>query len=45
VRDSMIISPPLVITRDEIDTLISRAVKSLDQTLAKAKAEGLMTAA
>ncbi|MBL4806835.1 MAG: aspartate aminotransferase family protein [Rhodobacteraceae bacterium] len=42
--DKMVISPPLVITRSEIDMLIERAVKSLDQTLADAKAQGLMVA-
>ena len=45
VRDSLIISPPLVLTLAEVDTLIDRAAKSLDQVLATAKAEGLMTAA
>ncbi|MEW5423624.1 aspartate aminotransferase family protein [Amorphus sp. 3PC139-8] len=33
VRDSMIIAPPLVITRDEVDQLIDRASKTLDDTL------------
>ncbi len=42
VGDKMIISPPLVITRAEIDSLIELAVKSLDQTLADAKSAGLM---
>ncbi|NIB39431.1 aspartate aminotransferase family protein [Pseudomaricurvus alkylphenolicus] len=32
--DIMLISPPLVITRDEIDELIEKAKKSLDDTLA-----------
>jgi len=45
VRDSMIISPPLVITKSEIDQVIDRAARALDQTLAKLKADGLMTAA
>ena len=40
VGDRMIISPPLVITKDEIDTLVARATKSLDQTYDWAKAEG-----
>lgn len=39
--DAMVISPPLVITKDEIDLLIERAVKSLDQTLAALKRDGL----
>ena len=32
--DTMIISPPLVITRDEVDELIEKAKKTLDQTAA-----------
>ncbi|MFQ5784893.1 MAG: aspartate aminotransferase family protein [Alphaproteobacteria bacterium] len=32
VRDVMVLSPPLVITRDEIDALVAMARKSLDQT-------------
>lgn len=43
VRDQMIICPPLCITKDEVDTLIERAVKSLDQTHADLKDKGLMT--
>ncbi|MFT3689533.1 aspartate aminotransferase family protein [Paenirhodobacter sp.] len=42
VGDRMIISPPLVISKDEVDILIARARKSLDEGHAKAKAEGLM---
>ena len=45
VRDSMIVSPPLVLTLAEVDILIERATKSLDQTLARLKEEGLMKAA
>lgn len=45
VADRMIISPPLVISRDEIDTLIDRAWTSLDQAHAKLSDEGLMQAA
>ena len=45
VGDRMIISPPLVITEAEIDTLIERAVLSLDECHARLKAEGLMEAA
>ena len=44
VYDRMIISPPLVISNDEIDQLIARATKALDATYAQAKAEGLLTA-
>jgi putrescine aminotransferase len=42
VGNRMIIAPPLIIKKDEIDTLIDRAVKSLDQTYAWAKSEGHM---
>jgi putrescine aminotransferase len=45
VGDRMIIAPPLVITPDEIDILIERAGKSLDESYASAKAEGLFVAA
>ncbi|MGH1411885.1 MAG: aspartate aminotransferase family protein [Pelagimonas sp.] len=42
VGDRMIISPPLVISRDEIDILIARARLSLDETLAALQDQGLM---
>ncbi len=45
VGDRMVISPPLVITNPEIDTLVERAWQALDQTHARLKAEGLMRAA
>ncbi|MEQ9692682.1 aspartate aminotransferase family protein [Shimia sp. SDUM112013] len=41
VGDRMVISPPLVITKAEIDTLIERARKALDLTLVQLKKEGL----
>jgi putrescine aminotransferase len=41
VGDRMIISPPLVISREEIDVLIERAWQSLDEGMAAVKAEGL----
>jgi len=44
VGDKMILSPPLVINHEEIDELIELAVKSLDQTHAEAKRQGLMVA-
>jgi putrescine aminotransferase len=44
VGDRMIISPPLVIQKDEIDTLIDRAVQSLDETYVWAKSEGHLSA-
>lgn len=40
VRDSMIISPPLVISHAEADELIARATKTLDQTYAELKKDG-----
>ena len=45
VGDRMIIAPPLVITPDEIDILIDRAWKSLDECHAELKSDGLMKAA
>ena len=45
VGDRMIISPPLTITCDEIDILIERARKSLDECLEKIIADGLFEAA
>ena len=44
VGDRMIISPPLTITLDEIDILVERARKSLDECYDKLKADGLMEA-
>lgn len=41
VGDRMIISPPLVISHEEIDLLIERAVKSLDETYEAVQAKGL----
>ena len=45
VGDRMVISPPLVIQPQEIDTLIARARQALDLTLADLKAQGLLKAA
>ena len=45
VGDRMIISPPLVISKSEIDTLIERAWRALDEAERKVRAEGLMQAA
>ena len=45
VGDRMIIAPPLIINREEIDILIERARKSLDECLAQIRAEGLFKAA
>ncbi len=44
VYDRMIISPPLVITTDEIDMLIDRATKALDEAYVQLKADGLLKA-
>jgi putrescine aminotransferase len=45
VGDRMIISPPLVIKPEEIDVLIERARKSLDECYAGLKADGLLVSA
>jgi putrescine aminotransferase len=45
VGDRMIISPPLVITPREIDILIERAWKSLDECYAGLKADSMLKAA
>src|SRR6056297_1575867 len=45
VGDRMVISPPLVISKAEIDTLTDRAWKSLDQAHQRLSDEGLMKAA
>ena len=39
------ISPPLILTHGDIDTLIARATRSLDETHAALKADGLLKAA
>jgi len=40
VGDRMIISPPLVISKSEIDLLIDRASRALDQTYQQLRREG-----
>ncbi len=40
VRDALIISPPLVVTRDEIDEMVKLIAKTLDDTYAELKAQG-----
>ncbi len=40
VRDTLIISPPLVITREQVDELAEKAWRCLDQTLERCRAEG-----
>lgn len=45
VGDAMIISPPLTLTREEVDLLIERATKALDATLDQLSADGLLKSA
>ena len=45
VGDRMIISPPLIISRDEIDTLAERAWQTFDQLHVRLKEDGLLKAA
>ena len=40
VRDGLIISPPLVMTREEIDQLAKLVEKTLDDTYAELKKQG-----
>ncbi len=44
VFDRMIIAPPLIITPEEIDILIARATKALDEAHARLREEGLLAA-
>ncbi|MCL4152590.1 UNVERIFIED_CONTAM: hypothetical protein GTU68_035722 [Idotea baltica] len=45
VGDRMVMSPPLVIRKDEIDTMIARATRALDECYAEIKKQGLLKAA
>ena len=45
VGDRMIISPPLIIDKEQIDILIERAWKSLDEGMGKVKEKGLWESA
>ncbi len=45
VGDRMIISPPLIIEEEQIDILIERAWKSLDEGMSKVKEKGLWESA
>ena len=45
VFDRLVISPPLIISTDEIDILVDRVIKTLDQTYDKLKQDGLFEAA
>ena len=40
VRDTMIIAPPLVISREQVDELLEKAWRCLDLTLERCRAEG-----
>lgn len=42
VRDTMIVAPPLIVGREEIDLLVERARLTLDQTLEEVRSEGLL---
>ena len=39
-RDTLFVAPPLVISVSEIDELLSKVVRSLDETATHARAEG-----
>jgi putrescine aminotransferase len=39
-RDTLFVAPPLVISRSEIDELLAKVVRSLDETLGWARSEG-----
>lgn len=45
VGDRMVVSPPLVISREEIDTLVSRTITALDECYTRLKSENLLKAA
>ena len=45
VGNKMVISPPLVITKSEIDELVALAYQALDQTHAELKQRGMMKVA
>jgi len=45
VGDRMIVAPPLVMTKADVDTMFERAVKSLDEGYADAKAAGRLKVA
>ncbi len=44
VGDRMIIAPPLVLSKAEIDTLIERAIRTLDEAHEEARKQGLLVA-
>ena len=42
VKDTVFVAPPLIINHAEIDELLAKVVQSLDETLAWARATGLI---
>jgi len=42
VGDTMVISPPLIIADAEIDELVTRAHRAIDQTMAQVRADGML---
>ena len=42
VFDRMVISPPLIISKVEIDELVEKAVRTLDQTQSELQSDGLI---
>ncbi|MBB4287334.1 aspartate aminotransferase family protein [Roseospira goensis] len=44
IGDTVAFSPPLIITEEEIDTMVDRVARALDDTLAWCRAEALVTA-
>ncbi|MEM9575710.1 MAG: aspartate aminotransferase family protein [Pseudomonadota bacterium] len=45
VGERMVVSPPLIMTEDDVSTLVSRARKALDETYVEVKQQGLLKAA
>ncbi|MEP0964478.1 MAG: aspartate aminotransferase family protein [Roseobacter sp.] len=45
VGDRMVVSPPLIMTQPDVDSLVERAGKALDETFEIAKTEGLLNSA
>ena len=42
VRDGLIISPPLILSTEQVDELIEKATKVLDQAYDRLKKDGLL---
>ena len=45
IGDRMVICPPLIFTKEDVDTLYERALRSIDETYRQARKEGLFEAA